>query len=303
MRAAGRWILVGLVGVLLIGVVLAVIVNNLGGGREDSVSPSSVSGGSSAPAADGARGESGALSSGSVLPADWNQRIVRTAELTLTVANVEQAIAAARDTATSAGGQVLSSSTSYSGDRQFAMLTIEVPSDRFDAVMSALRGHPLVEQVEHETTSSQDVTEEYVDLQARLRNAEATEQRFLALQTQATRLEDILALEREISRVRGEIEQLKGRLTYLERRTSYSRIDLRLQPVAAGAGQAGPGFDFARTVREAWDASLRFVGRVATVGVTVFVFLWWLWPVAAAGAVYYVRRVRRRGPTPGATEA
>jgi len=301
MRAAGRSTLVLLLGVMVLALVLAACG---GVGRDASVTQSA---GESAIAGvstnDGSRDSAGAAAPpGAAQIADWDRRIVRTAELTLTVQNVEQAIAAVRDIATAQGGQILTSSTSYNGDYQSAMLTIEVPSDRFDPTMSALRGLPLVERVDHETTSSQDVTEEYVDLEARLRNAEATEQRLLSLQGQAERLEDILALEREIARVRGEIEQMKGRLNYLERRTSFSRIDLQLLPVAAGAGQA-PGFDFARVVREAWDASMRFAGRVATVAVTVVVFLWWLWPLVAAGAVYYARRARRRGPTPGATEA
>ncbi|MDI3339109.1 MAG: DUF4349 domain-containing protein [Sphaerobacter sp.] len=297
MRASGRSTLVVFLALLMMGLLVA-----CGGGatREESAAPGAGGGASSgAPAA--AAGESDAsATSGSALPAEWDRRILRTAEVALTVRDVEQAIAAVRDTATSMGGQILSSSTSYRDELQFAHLIVEVPADRFDAAMSALRGHPLVARVDRETTSSQDVTEEYVDLQARLRNAEATEQRFLALQTEATRLEDILVLEREIARVRGEIEQIKGRLTYLERRTGYSRIDLQLQPIAAGQA---PGIDFARTVREAWDASLHFVGRVAMVGVTAVVFLWWLWPLAAAGALLVVRRGRRRGATPGATGA
>lgn len=299
MRAAGRSMRVLLLGVL----VLALAMTACGGvWREAEVAPSA-GGAASASAGDGARDTAGGAAPEAAQLADWDRRIVRTAEMTLTVQDVEQAIAAVRDIATAQGGQILTSSTSDSGDYQTAMLTIEVPSDRFDPAMSALRGLPLVERVDHETTSSQDVTEEYVDLEARLRNAEATEQRLVALQGQAERLEDTLALEREISRVRGEIEQMKGRLNYLERRTSFSRIDLELFPAVAGAGRAAPGFDFARVVREAWDASMRFAGRVATVGVTVVVFLWWLWPLVAAGAVYYARRARRRGPTPGATEA
>jgi len=302
MRAAGRSTVVLLLGVLVLALGLAAC----GGVREESAVAPSAGGGASSvstnDSADGARESAGAAPPQAAQIADWDRRIVRTAELTLTVQNVEQAIAAVRDIATAQGGQILTSSTSYNGDYQSAMLTIEVPSDRFDPTMSALRGLPLVERVDHETTSSQDVTEEYVDLQARLRNAEATEQRLLSLQGQATRLEDILALEREIARVRGEIEQMKGRLNYLERRTSFSRIDLQLLPVGAGAGRAAHEFDFVLVVREAWDASMRFAGQVATVGLTVVVFLWWLWPLVAAGAVYYARRARRRGATPGATE-
>ena len=80
-----------------------------------------------------------------------------------------------------------------------------------------------------ESTSSQDVTEEYVDLSARLSNLEATEQQLLMILNKAVEVEDILAVQRELTRVSEEIERIKGRMQYLERTAAMSLIDIRLE--------------------------------------------------------------------------
>jgi len=235
----------------------------------------------------------------SALPANWDRKIVRNAQLTLTVGDVEQELAFVRSTTTGVGGQVISSSTSYDGDRQVATVGIEVPSEQFDSVMTTLRGSQLVRKVEQETTSSQDVTGQYVDLQAELANDQATLQRFLALQQQATAMTDILAIEQQISRVQGEIEQLQGRINFLDHTTSYSQINLTLQPVGAPAQATYPTPNLEQVIANAWAASMRFVGRAVSALVTVVVFLWWLWLIAAVGwAALFLVRSRRRSAAP-----
>lgn len=308
MGAAPRWFAAGLVAIIM----TALLLSACGGSEHVDESaamaqpPSAATSGGSAAGSTsgGAAAEATQTDSGSAsLQGEWDRRIIRSAELTLTVQDVEQALAFVRSTVSGAQGRVLTSSTYFEGESEVASLTLEVPADQFDPVMNALRGSTLVEKVEREVTTSQDVTEEFIDLEARQRNLEATETRFLDLLNQATRMEDILALERELSRVRGEIEQIKGRLNYLDRRTSYSRIDLTLRPTALAAAAESPAFDFVATVSEAWESSLRFVGRVAGAAVTVVVFLWWLWLlglVAAAGFVA-VRGRRRGAPTEGGT--
>lgn len=242
-------------------------------------------------------GESGAPPGNIAEIGEWDQRIIRTADLTLSVTDVEHAIGSVRQTVGTMGGRVLSSTTRYRGEQQFATMQLDVPSDRFDDMLNALRTAPVVAKVEEESTGSTDVTEEFIDLQARLRNAQATEERFLALQQEATTLQDTLTIEREIARVRAEIEQLQGRLNYLERRTSFSRIIVSLQPESAAAGAALGPLSLGRAASEAWEASLKFLGRALSVVVQVVVFLWWFWLlVAIGGGLYLWMRNRRRTP-------
>ena len=79
-----------------------------------------------------------------------------------------------------------------------------------------------------ENTNSQDVTEQYIDLQSRLKNAEATETQYLALLDKAKDVDDILRIYDSLSRIRNEIEQIKGRIQYLERTSSMSLISVNL---------------------------------------------------------------------------
>ena len=85
-----------------------------------------------------------------------------------------------------------------------------------------------------EASGSQDVTEEYVDLGANLRNLQASESAILKLMDKATQIQDVLALQRELTNVRGQIERIQGRKTYLERRIGHGHD----HPVAAPADQS-----------------------------------------------------------------
>jgi len=107
-------------------------------------------------------------------------------------------------------------------------ISIRVPDGKFEQALAELRD--LSVRVESESTDSQDVTEEYVDLQSRLKNAQATENQYLALLQKAENVEDILRIYERLSQVRSEIEQLKGRIQYLENTSSMSLISTRLEP-------------------------------------------------------------------------
>ncbi|MBA7712955.1 hypothetical protein ES703_121949 [subsurface metagenome] len=101
-----------------------------------------------------------------------------------------------------------------------------MPAEDFGDAMASLRR--LAADVTHEDTSAKDVTEEYVDLSAKLKNLEATEEQYLRLMEKAERVEDMLDIQRELSRTRGEIEQTKGRMQYLERTSATSLIRVQL---------------------------------------------------------------------------
>ncbi|MFC1981199.1 DUF4349 domain-containing protein [Chloroflexota bacterium] len=156
--------------------------------------------------------------------------IVRTGNMQLVVADVLAAIERIAGLAGSADGYVVSSSSWREGDRLVGNIAIRVAAERFDDTVIVLRG--LAVEVLSESTSSKDVTEEYVDLSAKLKNLEATEIQLLRLMEKAEKVEDILDVQRELSRTREDIERTKGRMQYLERTSATSLINVRLEQAA-----------------------------------------------------------------------
>jgi hypothetical protein len=152
--------------------------------------------------------------------------IVRTGRMWLVVDDVPIALERIGGLAEDFDGYVVSSKRWEEDERLAGTIAIRVPVEYFDDVMRALRG--LAVEVTAEDTSSKDVTEEYVDLSAKLRNLEATEEQLLRLMEKAETVEEMLGVQRELSRIRGEIEQTKGRMQYLERTSATSLIEVHL---------------------------------------------------------------------------
>jgi len=162
------------------------------------------------------------------LSLDEERMIVRTGETSLVVEDVNQASDDIAQLAVSYGGYVVSSYIWGEEEDIRGWISFRVPAEKFDQALTDLR--ELAVRVETERTESRDVTEEYIDLESRLRNAEATEQQYLALLEKAEEIEDILKIYDSLSRIRSEIEQIKGRMQYLEQTTSTSLISVSLEP-------------------------------------------------------------------------
>lgn len=255
--------------------------------------------------AEGARASSGQTSdsakpsattagqAASIVP--WDRMIIRTATLSLSVKDVEASLAAVRDLATGVGGFVAQSSSRYDGEYQIATVTIQVPAERFDSVVDSIR--KIAVKVESENGNSQDVTEEFTDLEAQVRNLQATEARLLALLEKATRMEDILTLQRELTNVRGEIERRQGRVRFLTRRSEMSTVTVSLRPEGiAKPPKPEPVWRPLETARKAWEASSQVLLAIADVVITIVVFFWWLIPLVLL-AIYVLRgRVWQRRP-------
>ncbi len=153
--------------------------------------------------------------------------IVRTGDMSLVVADVARAIEEIAKLADSLEGYVVSSNSWREGDRLVGTIAIRVAAEQFDYAVGALR--QMAVEVNSESTSSKDVTEEYVDLSAKLHNLEASEAQLLELMKQAGKVEEILEVQRELAETRGEIEQTKGRMQYLEQTSATSLIEVHLE--------------------------------------------------------------------------
>jgi len=213
-------------------------------------------GGVSKPGAEVATsGQAGAAQdvSGTVVPQeDFDRKIVKTAELGVTSEDVRGEAAAAQQVVTRFGGTIISSQTYRSDDSVYADLILSVPAEHFEDALDELRG--LGEEVTTDTVSGQDVTEEYVDLQSRERNLIAAEQSLLDLYNRADDVQDALSIQRELTAVRGQIEQVQGRMQYLEQSSDMSQISLNIQPVTSPP-KPPPAWDPALVVASAWNPS------------------------------------------------
>jgi hypothetical protein len=167
---------------------------------------------------------------------DIDRKIVKNGYMTLEVNDITEALTGVAAIAKELNGYVVSSNKSGYQDVTYGEISIRVPSDRFDEAFDKLR--KLAVNVPNESTNSQDVTEQYTDLQAQLRNLEATEAQYLEILKKADKVEDILAVQRELSNVRGQIEQVKGRIQYIERTSDMALINVTLQKVKPIGGTA-----------------------------------------------------------------
>jgi hypothetical protein len=168
---------------------------------------------------DGLDGDSNAPADKPAQKTKITRVILYSADLGLFVFDFKKTLASAVEITKAEGGYV-QASTSNS-------VTLRVPAAKFESVLEKL---DKLGDANFRNVVGTDVTEEYLDLNIRLRNAEALRDRLAALLLQAKEVKDALAIEKELARVTGEIEQLKGRIRFLSDRAAFSVITLHLEP-------------------------------------------------------------------------
>jgi len=226
-----------------------------------------------------------------ILLTDNERMIVRNGDISLIVTDVSQAMEAISQLAGGYNGYVVSSSVSGEEEGMRGWISIRVPDDSFEQALAGIR--ELAVRVEEESTNSQDVTEEYIDLEARLANAEATEQQYLALLDKAEDVDDILRIYDYLSRVRQEIEQIKGRMQYLERTSSMSLISAYLRPEFSGKATVPAGWNVLQIFKSA-ARGLVITGQVlGTIAIWLLIFI----PIwgTVLGIILWRRHKRKMG--------
>ncbi len=157
-----------------------------------------------------------------------NRKIIREATIQLEAEEVTTALNQATALSVRVGGYTMgSTSWQEAGDRQYASFSFAVPVERFEEALEQTR---RLGKVTSENVTSQDVTAQFVDVEARIGNLEATAERVRGFLVEATDLEYILQVNRELSRIEGDLESLKGQRNVLKQRTSFSRIYLDFTP-------------------------------------------------------------------------
>lgn len=231
-----------------------------------------------------------------------NRKIIQNAEVTLEVDSPLDTQRSVTSIAESNGGFVVTSEAKLrpaDDPSQRVMdvtLTLRVPSSQFGPARDAILG--LSKRVLENKSTGQDVTEEFLDLEARVKTQKALEAQFLEIMKRAHEVVDALEVQRQIAEVRTEIEKIEGRKRFLENRSSLSTITVNLKsPTTIVVTPTGFGRDVKEATKESVEIGrgiVLFLIRFVIVMIPIFLFI--LLPLGLV-LRYLLRRVRRSRST------
>jgi hypothetical protein len=232
-------------------------------------------------------------------PQTIDQKIIRTGSLTITAKDVTGTQDAIWNIASAYGGAVLTSNTSGTDENVRADVSFRVPSERFRDAMDRVRGYAV--KVEKEQSTAQDVTEDYVDLQARQRTLEATTLQLQSLLGKATTVDDTLKVQAQLNNVQSDLERIKGKINYYDTRTAFSTISVSILPVPPPA-KTEPvtpvaTWNFGHSVQEAWNRSVNGLQHVADALIAILIGGWWI-EIPLVVAIILLARRRRSALVP-----
>jgi hypothetical protein len=220
-------------------------------------------------------------------------QLVKTADLSIAVNEVEKSIDAATAIAQQQQGDVLGledQTPLSTGERHIASMRIRVPQAKLEATLKALSD---LGTVQRQAIGAEDVSNQLVDFQARLRNLRKTEEMLLGIMERSGSVGDVLKVAQELSNVRSSIEQIDAQLKDLQNRVAYSTITLRLEGAIAtdSAQRSVPN-----QLGETWEVATHSIGEFTVdmlqLGIWLLVYSpYWL---LVGGAVYGLNRLRKR---------
>jgi hypothetical protein len=220
----------------------------------------------------------GATPKSPAAPLPASRMIVRKANLSLVVSDAAKASAAIAQQAAAFGGYVADSRTWRENEQVRATLTVRVPAQNLDAMLASARKGSV--RVQNETVSGEDVTQEFSDLGARLRNAEAAEVELRELLTtvrqRTQKAKEILEIYEKLNEVRGEIEEAKGRMLYLSQVTAMSTVTVELIPDAIAQPVVEPGWRPLEVIRAATRSLVTALQWIANLAIWLVI---WVLPI------------------------
>ncbi len=197
--------------------------------------------------------------------------VIKNATVSLQVENVSAAEAQIRTRTDQMGGYIVSVQTTGSDAYMSSVVVFRVPAARFEEALSGVEG--LARKVLSRTVGGEDVTEEYVDLESRLRNLDATRTRLLDLLTKATQTDEALQVNQALTDVQGQIEQIQGRMKYLSQSAAFSTITADLQPVPPPPTIYEPdGWQPLRVAGEALGGLVNFGQGLVNLGIVLLIW-------------------------------
>jgi hypothetical protein len=198
-------------------------------------------------------------------PAVRSRKLIRRLDLQVVARDTEPTARRLQELAVSLGGFVSDFNASRVEGVMHYQMTLRVPADRLDRAREEIRR--LVLRVEHEQMSTEDVTDQYVDLDARMRSLLTTEAELRELlaesRERARKVGDVMEIYRELTGVRTQIEQIQGQLNTLQNLVGFSTIQLTLMPDAVGKPIVAEGWRPSDTVRNAFRNLVELLQGIA----------------------------------------
>ncbi|MUG43479.1 DUF4349 domain-containing protein [Paenibacillus woosongensis] len=195
-------------------------------------------------------------------PAGLNKKLIYRANVVLEVKDYGKAQSDVRNLVAMSGGYIVEFTENQSQHEQGGTIMLKVPSSGFSSFLDRL------EKMEHESLQrsmqGQDVSEEYVDLESRLKVKQAMESRYLQFLKEATKSSQMVEFANELERIQTEIEQIRGRMRYIDQNVAYSTVEIRLyQPEVNQASSSAKGKEpLGHRAWSALDSSLKALSAV-----------------------------------------
>jgi hypothetical protein len=245
-------------------------------GRSQDLSKTMYSGNSLSESAN-APPQSGSGSSGS------DTKIINTASVTIEVMNVTGGVDALKTIALQKGGYLSSTNIQSSyNDRLSGTVLIRIPAIEFENTLAEVKSIGSVKTV---STQGQDVTEEYVDLQAQKTSYQNQLAQYNEIMKKAVKVEDVVTIQQQIDRVQTELNRLEGRMRYLNSQIDLSTITIHLQEPEPVGGESG--HNFISTINEGIAG---FFGMIDAIIIVLFTLLPLIVVVVAGYGIYRWRK-------------
>jgi hypothetical protein len=196
--------------------------------------------------------------------------IVKTAEFRILVETVEGVEPKLQRKVEELGGFIVRAEKTGSGDEASLSFTFRVPAEKFDEAVAAVEA--LAKRVDYRKIGGEDVTEEYVDLDAQLRNLEATRNRLLGFLEKAVKVEDALEVNRALTDIQGQIERIQGRMKYLKQSAALSTVTVTFYPESKTPVVEEGAWRPAEVARRALRALLGFFKFLANLAIVLAIF-------------------------------
>lgn len=223
--------------------------------------------------------------------------LVYTADMNLRVKDYQKAILKIQKDTEEAGGYIVQSETKTTEGKgpMSGTLTARIPQQRFDGFLKIVENGSM--KVMRKSVRGQDVTEEYVDIESRLKAKKAVEARLLQFMKKATKTEDLLKISNDLGNVQAEIEQMTGRKTFLENQSSYSTVTIALSETKINVPAIqGEDLNTWEKTQKQLISSINWIIHFLS---AVFVFLIgnlpiWVMIGLAAGISYFLYRKKKK---------
>ena len=222
-----------------------------------------------------------------------DRKISKNAQLEIKVKSLDDSINFITNKTNSYKGYIVSSS-SYAPNTDYetktANISLRVPSDSLDQFLKEIKTY--AKETIHESIFTQDITEEYIDVKAKITSMESSEQRLTKLLDKTESVKEIVEVEKELSRLRGEIDSLKGRFKFIENSVVTSLVRIYMEEIPNPVSISDPSWNTRDIALDAIKALSSFGQFIISVIVFIFVFtpVW----ILIAGLIYGTKRLRNR---------